>query len=210
MYSDSREILPWKISRIFSIALKTKNNPLNKPGLHHACSRHAIFHPRELSLLRAFAITVKLRRLQAGSRRCRTDWLYMVFATVCAFWPGRRFSGNAILWLVRMRAPLRMVGRHPHYYIDPRGAPFSAPLHSAASSSANHPECDPHDNARPLHPDGNVSYPVYVQRCSRIIDRSWTVESPNTHIVVVEDKQKLFIWDIKIPIFFSAFISIFI
>lgn len=57
------------------------------------------------------------------------------------------------------------VGRHPRDYIDPWGAPFSAPFRRG-SFSANHPERDPHDNGpRPLLPDSNVF--LSTTRCTR-------------------------------------------
>jgi len=128
----------------------------------HACSRHA--SSRELSPLRVSTADWETRspRERSVGGAC-AHWHYAVFEN--------RTPGRVVVTPMRecrfatrpcAGATAVVVGRHPRDYIDPRGASFSAPFRRVLLRK---PPGVRHDNARPLLPDGNVSYqPPGVRR----------------------------------------------
>lgn len=87
---DRREFL------FFSLARETGGS-LPESGSRHARPRHSTFHPfpRAPTPLCVFTATVDAGAIVGGATRTDSTWSLRPCAAV--FWPGRRFSGNAIL-----------------------------------------------------------------------------------------------------------------
>lgn len=176
--------------------------------MSHACSRHVIFHPPRAFTAASLRGNGKCGRLREQSVVLHGLTLHGSCDRV------RLLAGSPFLWQCHFVTRPYAGATEDGWTTPPllyRSEGCSV-LSSAASSSANHPECDPHDNARPLHPDGNVSYPVYEHTALLKNNRPIMGGRIAKHIhTVVKDKQKLFIWgNIKIPIFFFLHLYLFL
>lgn len=128
-------------------------------------SRVGIRVTREFSHSRTFTpSSLRGRRRDAPARG--SDWS-VVPARTGTTWYSRIALLAGLSLLRQDRAPfcnssmcagataVAAVGRHPRDYIDPRGSPVLSSPFRRVLLPANHPECDLHDNARPLLPDSS-------------------------------------------------------
>lgn len=126
-----------------------------------ACVASRVAATRELSPLRAFATTVDAKSAGAIGRRwlpARTDTTWSSRIALLAGSPA------IVRFATRPRAGASAdVGRHPRDYIDPRGAPFSAPLRRVLLCKPT--RCDAHTTTPghcTLAATCPINHPVYA------------------------------------------------